>query len=382
MAGAVGRHHHPPPPAPPAVVLSAPATPSAAMALLGAISPEEGSLAGASSVSPSVASMTPSSVSGLSLRVDTGGESSSSSSSNSSNSSISSSPRATPGGGPAKIHHRRKRPSLRLLDISLTTKRAIPTVLNYKSEVARALFTEHYAKSAAPAWQQELMGIPLTGEGLDETKGDDSLDDGNPGLTMVSMHGLAGGIAGSTSSTKPLIDSIWDAADAGNVPILTALLRQVGNGPKARHFNVVGGGQHFDLNNLCHKGSKCSNSPLYVAAKKGHPECVQLLLEAGADPEYKDKEGQTATHAAAANGRVKCLRILVENGADMNAHDNSGNTPIHIACIKYVKDSISLLVELGCNITLMNRQKQTPAQSTKYEGARKALQRSVGKRGW
>ena len=133
----------------------------------------------------------------------------------------------------------------------------------------------------------------MMGEGHEETK--EGYDDGNvsQGHTVVSMHGLAGGIGGSNASTKLLIDSIWEAADSGNVDVLAALLYQVGDGPKARHFNAVGGLRHFDLNNLSHLSNKCPNAPLYVAAKKGHPECVKLLLEAGADTEFKDKNGMT-----------------------------------------------------------------------------------------
>ena len=360
----------PPPPQAPSTVPSAhlqsPATPSAAMTLLGSISPED-SVASIPSVSPSVASSVP---------IDTGdsraGSSSRSMNTNSGN------PRPIPSG--ERAEQKKKRPSLRMLDIAMTTKRVIPTLLNYKSEIVRTLFTEHMTKSAAPIWQQELMG--MTGGGLEETKGGDGDHDNVSGLTMVSMHGLAGGISGPCASTKPLLDSIWEAAYAGNVDILSALLRQVSDGPKARHFNTVGGLQHFSLNDLRRLSIKCPNAPLYVAAKKGHQECVQLLLEAGADKEYKDKAGMTALHVAAAHGRVKCIRRLVEGGADVNSRDNDGNTPLHIACKKYVKESISLLVELGCNITLMNRLKQTPTQATKYEGARKSLMRSVSRRGW
>ena len=66
----------------------------------------------------------------------------------------------------------------------------------------------------------------------------------------------------------------------------------------------------------------------------------------------------------------------------MNSRDNEGNTPLHTACMKYAKESIPLLVELGCNITLTNHLKKTPALATRYEGARKAVLRSVAKRGW
>ena len=75
-----------------------------------------------------------------------------------------------------------------------------------------------------------------------------------------------------------------------------------------------------------------SQRPSVCRRQKGHPECVKLLLEAGADTEFKDKNGMTALHAAAAQSRVKCIRQLVEGGADVNSRDNNGNTPLHTAC--------------------------------------------------
>jgi ankyrin repeat protein len=263
-------------------------------------------------------------------------------------------------------------------------------LLNYQSQVAKTLFTEHYAKNATPQWQQELMGMTMGEKGgndpLDEAKGEYGDYPVEPLVTVVSMHGLAGGLGNVTfkhhNQTKTLIDCIWEASDAGQIELLKALLKQVGDGPKARHFNVVGGAEHFNLNNLHHLSEKFPNSPLYVAAKKGHPECVQLLLEAGADSEYKDKFGMTAMHVAAIWGRLKCLRKLVEFGADINSRDNEGNTPIHAASIKYVKNSIAVLVELGCNITIKNNAKCNPMEATKYVGARNAVKRSLTKRGW
>ena len=73
------------------------------------------------------------------------------------------------------------------------------------------------------------------------------------------------------------------AADTGATDRLRTLLNQVGDGPKARHFNVVGGAESFDINDLSQMDEKCVCSPLYAAAKKGHTECARLLLDAGAD---------------------------------------------------------------------------------------------------
>ncbi|KAL5359095.1 fructose-bisphosphate aldolase class-II-domain-containing protein [Aspergillus floccosus] len=60
---------------------------------------------------------------------------------------------------------------------------------------------------------------------------------------------------------------------------------------------------------------------LTVAAIHGHPHVVQLLLEAGADPDPKDWMGRTPLSHAAENGRMEVVISLVQAGMDINATD-------------------------------------------------------------
>ena len=41
------------------------------------------------------------------------------------------------------------------------------------------------------------------------------------------------------------------------------------------------------------------DTPVILAAYKGHQNCVKLLIESGADPTRSDKEGVTPLHCAA-----------------------------------------------------------------------------------
>lgn len=62
-------------------------------------------------------------------------------------------------------------------------------------------------------------------------------------------------------------------------------------------------------------GIKLYGSPLNVAAERGNFECVQYLLEHGADPNYTPKHNKTALQAAASGGNVRCMALLLEAGA-------------------------------------------------------------------
>ncbi len=60
---------------------------------------------------------------------------------------------------------------------------------------------------------------------------------------------------------------------------------------------------------------------LIYAAKKGHTETVQHLLEKGADVNAKNKHNETALMIATKNRHTEIVQLLLEKGADLNAED-------------------------------------------------------------
>ena len=59
-------------------------------------------------------------------------------------------------------------------------------------------------------------------------------------------------------------------------------------------------------------------------------DAVQLLLEAGANPNAVNPKGDTALHIAAHDGRLEQLRELVAAGADVNARNAAGQTALEL----------------------------------------------------
>jgi ankyrin repeat protein len=59
--------------------------------------------------------------------------------------------------------------------------------------------------------------------------------------------------------------------------------------------------------------------------------CMRLLLAAGADPNLRGPQGQTALHVAAQRGANPVVAALAEFGADLEAKDAGGKTPLDYA---------------------------------------------------
>ncbi len=58
---------------------------------------------------------------------------------------------------------------------------------------------------------------------------------------------------------------------------------------------------------------------------------VRLLLDAGADPNLPEANGQTAIFGAATQGWNSVVQLLAERGADLQHKDNNGKTPLDAA---------------------------------------------------
>ena len=74
-------------------------------------------------------------------------------------------------------------------------------------------------------------------------------------------------------------------------------------------------------------------TPLYLAAKKGNDEVINLLLRYGANVNAVGNQGWTALHVASANGYLQATRVLLnpDYNADTNVQDDHGKTPLHCA---------------------------------------------------
>lgn len=95
-------------------------------------------------------------------------------------------------------------------------------------------------------------------------------------------------------------------------------------------------------------------TPLMFACELVNPlPSVELLLSYGADVHARDKLGQSAMHYASFNrqhGDRFTFEPLVQAGADLNAKDLQGNTPLLITTFRGFRAQTLRLLELGADI--------------------------------
>jgi len=68
----------------------------------------------------------------------------------------------------------------------------------------------------------------------------------------------------------------------------------------------------------------------WEAARNGRIDEIKQMLTDGLDIEMPDKEGLTAMYRASNNDQRATVQFLLENGADPNTRDKWGNTPLDV----------------------------------------------------
>lgn len=76
------------------------------------------------------------------------------------------------------------------------------------------------------------------------------------------------------------------------------------------------------------------NTPLHIAAKIGHDECLDILTRNGANLNARDSAGNTPLIQAVKNSQYICMGNLLRAGCDINTQNHDGRTALHHACHK------------------------------------------------
>lgn len=116
-----------------------------------------------------------------------------------------------------------------------------------------------------------------------------------------------------------------------------------------------------------------SGAVLALATKSNYSTIVQMLVDAGVDPNWRDKTNETALHVAARFGHVECARIIIKGTefqqGDLEATENTyAWTPLHVAAVDGKLNVAELLVEAGADTTRIDSSGWTAREHAALRG--------------
>jgi ankyrin repeat protein len=116
------------------------------------------------------------------------------------------------------------------------------------------------------------------------------------------------------------------------------------------------------------------NTPLHWAASQGHVNVALTLLQNGANPNSRTKDGYTPLRDAAYRGNTKVVELLLESGARVDAKDKGGATPLHWAGHSGQTAAAKLLLNAGAPSSLEDNFGTTPVEWAREAGQPRCAQ--------
>ncbi|XP_029855077.1 ankyrin repeat and SOCS box protein 11 isoform X3 [Aquila chrysaetos chrysaetos] len=95
-------------------------------------------------------------------------------------------------------------------------------------------------------------------------------------------------------------------------------------------------------------------TPLFNACCSGSVACVNMLLEFGAKPQLRNHLA-SPIHEAVKRGHRECMEILLAHEVDIDQEDLQHGTPLYVACTYQRTDCVKKLLELGANVNMGKR---------------------------
>lgn len=190
--------------------------------------------------------------------------------------------------------------------------------------------------------------------------------------------------AGDKDALADLIERRPEAAGERNEAGLSPVLHALYNGkaelvevlldanPPLDVFDAAATGRTRGLEELLDGEPELARSwsadgftALHYAAYFGQEEAARILLERGAEVEVVARSESihvTPLHSAAAGSHAGIVELLLEAGADPNAAQDGGFTPLHSAAHNDDRDSVEALLEAGADPARANDEGKTPAE--------------------
>ena len=87
--------------------------------------------------------------------------------------------------------------------------------------------------------------------------------------------------------------------------------------------------------------------------------CLQMILDAGADVNVQNVDGQTPLYYAVRDRSLECFKLLIDHKADVNLADEHGCSPLRVLpCYgspteEELREFCQILVNAGADLVLI-----------------------------
>ncbi|XP_041968079.1 E3 ubiquitin-protein ligase MIB1 isoform X2 [Aricia agestis] len=174
---------------------------------------------------------------------------------------------------------------------------------------------------------------------------------------VTKVASFDGSIPGNSSGDRlsVILKKLFETHMTGDAN--EELVKAAANGDAARCADILArqDGARADVNSIFG-----GHTALQAAAQSGHVEVIRTLVEAGAEADAEDLDGDRAAHHAAFGDESAALRVLAAAGADLNARNRRRQTPLHIAVNKGHLAVVCTLLQLSVHPSLQDSEGDTP----------------------
>ena len=98
--------------------------------------------------------------------------------------------------------------------------------------------------------------------------------------------------------------------------------------------------------------SKQDETPLMIAALKGHTQFAKRMIARGADV---NKTGWTPLHYAATSGQLEMIKLLIDESAYIDTESPNQSTPLMLAAMYGTEAAVKLLLQEGADPSIKNQ---------------------------
>ena len=112
---------------------------------------------------------------------------------------------------------------------------------------------------------------------------------------------------------------------------------------------------------------------LIIAPSSNALRCIQILIQAGADVNVRDRSDITPLLVAIGHSHFDCAECLLRAGADVNIQDYGGNSAVLIAVIKGNVEWTEKLIQAGADVNIQDTDRKTALLCAARLGHQKCL---------